>query len=55
MMVRIPVISQVSISQPGAPNVRDMSALTIKIPEPIMDPMTKAVESNRFRLFLRES
>jgi hypothetical protein len=29
-----------------------MSALTIKIPEPIIDPITMAEESTRFRLFL---
>jgi hypothetical protein len=48
-----PVISQAIRSQPGDPSVRDMSALTIKIPEPIIDPMIMAEESTRFRLFLK--
>ena len=47
--VRIPVISQDASSQPGLPTLRDMSADTIKMPEPIMEPVTIMVESNRPR------
>jgi hypothetical protein len=41
------VISQTTISQPALPTVRVISALTIKIPEPIMDPATIKVPSSR--------
>src|SRR5512133_1812067 len=47
-----PVISQATSNHPGEPRVRDISALTIKMPEPIIEPMTIAEESTRFRLFL---
>jgi hypothetical protein len=41
-----PVISHTTISQPGLPTFLAMSALTMKIPEPIIDPATIMVESN---------
>src|SRR2546427_399421 len=40
-----PVTSQTTSSQPEEPTVRAMSALTMKMPDPIMDPMTIIVES----------
>ena len=45
MMVRAPVTSQATSSQPGLPIWRDMSAETMKMPEPIMEPATTMVES----------
>ena len=41
---------QEASSQPGLPRLRDISADTIKMPEPIMDPATSMVESNNPRL-----
>ena len=41
-----PVISQTATSQPAEPTLRVISALTIKIPEPIMLPATIMVESS---------
>jgi hypothetical protein len=52
-MVSNPVIIQAISNQPGEPSIRDMSALTIKIPEPIIDPATIEVESKRERFFLK--
>jgi hypothetical protein len=52
--VRKPVMSHTAISNPGEPTCLAISALTMKIPDPIIDPTTMAVESNRFRLFLKE-
>jgi len=49
------MISPATSSHPGEPGVRDMSALTIKIPEPIIEPMINADESARLRLFLKVS
>src|SRR4051794_29417972 len=40
-----PESSQATSSQPGAPTSRDDSAETMKIPEPIMAPMTSMVAS----------
>jgi hypothetical protein len=37
-------------SQPGLPTLRDISADTMKMPEPIIDPATSMVESNSPRL-----
>src|SRR5580704_16533648 len=45
-MVRTPAISHDSKSQPELPSWRDMSAETMKIAEPIMDPATIMVLSN---------
>ena len=47
MIVRIPVMSQTSSSRPGEPTVRAMSALTMKMPDPIMAPMTIIMASKR--------
>jgi hypothetical protein len=41
-------------NQPGAPTCLAMSELTIKMPDPIIEPATRAVESNRVRLFRNE-
>jgi len=51
-MVRNPASNHAAISQPGAPSNLEISALTIKIPDPIIDPATIAVESKRLRLLL---
>ena len=37
-------------SQPGLPTLRDISADTMKMPEPIMDPATSMVESKSPRV-----
>ena len=42
-----PVMSQTRSSQPGEPTVRAMSAVTMKMPEPIIEPTTIIVASNR--------
>ena len=47
--VNAPVTIQAMSSQPGLPTRRAMSAETMKMPEPIMDPTTTIVESNRPR------
>src|SRR5436190_23293237 len=47
--VRVAATIQVTISRPGDWVWRAMSAETIKIPDPIMDPMTSVVESSRPR------
>ena len=41
-----PVNNHKTINHPADPTMRDMSALTIKIPEPIIEPATIAVASN---------
>ncbi len=48
-MVSTPVSSQATSSQPGLPIQRAISADTMKMPEPIIDPMTTIVASNRPR------
>jgi hypothetical protein len=48
IIVMMPVMAQATSNHPGAPTVFDISALTIKIPDPIMDPITIAEESNKF-------
>src|SRR5271156_94131 len=48
-MVRAPVKSQATSSHPALPIWRDMSAETMKIPEPIMTPTTTITESKRPR------
>ena len=42
-MVRKPVTSQAPISSAGEPTSRPISAETIKMPEPIIEPMTSMV------------
>ena len=46
----MPVMIQEASSQPGLPTLRDISADTIKMPDPIIDPATSMVESNSPRL-----
>ena len=46
-MVSRPVITQVASSHPDEPTCRAMSAETMKMPEPIIDPATIIVESSR--------
>src|ERR1700679_2959085 len=48
-MVSTPVKSQATRSHPALPIWRDMSAETMKIPEPIITPTTTITESNRPR------
>ena len=45
MTVRTPVTTQASSSQPGLPTSRAMSAETMKMPEPIIEPTTTMVAS----------
>ena len=40
-----PAMSQTSSGYAGAPTLRAMSALTMKMPEPIMEPITSSVAS----------
>ena len=40
-----PATSQATSSQPGLPTLRAMSADTMKMPEPIIEPTTTIVES----------
>jgi len=47
------VVIQTTINQPGEPRVRAISALTMNIPEPIIEPITIEVESKRFNLLLK--
>ena len=42
-------INQTAISQPAEPTLRIISALTINIPEPIIEPATIIVASNRLK------
>jgi hypothetical protein len=46
MIVIAAVTSHAAISSAGDPSVRDISADTIKIPDPIIDPITIAVAEN---------
>src|ERR1700690_1856821 len=48
-MVRNPVTAQAPINKAGEPTSRAISAETMKIPEPIMDPVTSMVELVRPR------
>jgi hypothetical protein len=43
-----------AINQPALPTLRVMSALTIKIPEPIIDPATIMVPSHKPSVGLKE-
>ena len=54
-MVSTPVITHATSSQPGLPSSRAISADTMKIPVPIMDPATIMVESNSPRLRVSSS
>jgi hypothetical protein len=45
VMVNKPAIAHASSSQPGAPLNRDDSAEVIKMPDPIIEPMTIIVAS----------
>ncbi len=47
MSVMTPAIPHAARSHPPAPSRRALSAETMKIPEPIIDPTTSAVASNR--------
>src|SRR4051794_3997796 len=49
MMVSSAVTIQVIMSRPGDCTCREMSAETMKIPEPIIEPMTSVVPSMRPR------
>ena len=44
-MVSTPVTTHATSSQPGLPSWRAMSADTMKMPEPIIDPTTTMVAS----------
>ena len=46
-MVSTPVTTQATSSHPGLPTWRAMSAETMKMPEPIIEPTTTIVASNR--------
>jgi hypothetical protein len=46
MIVITAVTSHAPISNAGDPSERDISAETIKIPDPIIDPITIAVAEN---------
>ena len=46
----MPVIIHEASSQPGLPTLRAISAETMKMPEPIIDPATSMVESNSPRV-----
>src|SRR6476469_7628191 len=47
----MPANTQATISQPGLPMFRAMSAGTMKMPDPIITPMTTIAESNSPGLF----
>jgi hypothetical protein len=49
-----PVMSQMATSQPALPTFRVMSALTMKIPDPIMEPATIMVPSHKLSVGLKE-
>jgi hypothetical protein len=53
VMVINPVMSHTAISHPALPTFLVISALTMNIPEPIMDPATIIVASSRERLGLK--
>src|SRR5438067_1905203 len=46
VIVRTPVTTQAISSQPGLPSCLAIAADTMKIPDPIIDPVTTMVESN---------
>jgi hypothetical protein len=48
-MVYTPAKTQAASNQPGLPRMRDIPAGTMKMPEPIMTPITIMVESNNPR------
>src|SRR5687768_7752057 len=50
-MVITPAASQAIMSQNGLPTVREMSAETMKMPEPIIDPATSMAASVRDKAF----
>jgi len=45
--VSAPVTAHTKSSQPGDPTNRPMSAETMKIPDPIIEPATSIVESSK--------
>ena len=47
MIVMAAVTSHAPISSAGEPMTRDISAETMKMPDPIIEPMTIAVAENR--------
>src|SRR6202789_4318036 len=47
MIVITAVTSQAAISNAGDPSPRDISAETMKMPDPIIEPITIAVAENR--------
>jgi hypothetical protein len=47
------VITQTAISQPALPTFLVISALTMKIPDPIMEPATIMVPSNKLNVGLK--
>ncbi len=47
MIVSTPVTAQTTSSQPEEPTSRAMSAETMKMPEPIIEPATSIVESSK--------
>src|SRR2546428_3972986 len=55
MRVTIPEAAQTTSSRPGAWTSRSISAETMKIPEPIMDPTTRAVASTRDNAFTKSA
>src|SRR5262245_31031388 len=46
-IVRVPEIAQAARSHPGEPVTRPLSAETMKMPDPIMEPTTRVVASRR--------
>ena len=47
MRVKKPVKAHTNNTHPPPPTLLEISALTIKMPEPIIDPITSIVESSR--------
>jgi hypothetical protein len=54
MMVMIAVITHTITNQPALPTFLTMSALTMNIPDPIMEPATTMVASSNPKLGLNE-
>ena len=54
-MVIKPEIIQINVSQPAEPTCLAISELTIKIPEPIMEPTTSMVPSSNPNSLLKLS
>ena len=54
MRVMTPAINQTSKRSPAEPTERAISELTIKIPDPIIEPITIIVESNNPSSCLKE-